>query len=61
MMKYQTVVLDYNPKAANMAEAIEEQANALAAEGWAVLSFSVTPSGKAILLAQRETPEETHG
>lgn len=49
-MKYKTVVLKYNPRAKKMAEAAEKTANEYAAKGWKLLSFSVTLSGKAILI-----------
>ncbi|MDY5423876.1 hypothetical protein ACQQ9V_07840 [Hornefia butyriciproducens] len=49
---YKTFVIDYNPQTARMAEAVEEKANEIAGAGFEVLSFSVTNSGKAIILAE---------
>lgn len=49
---YKTFVIDYNPQTAKMAEAVEEKANEIAGAGFEVLSFSVTNSGKAIILAE---------
>ena len=47
-------VIGYNPKAHKMAEEIEKKANELAQNGYKVLSFSITNSGKAIILADDE-------
>ena len=49
-MKYQTIVLGYNPVAKKMAKAVEDAANEYAQKGWKLLSFSVTLSGKGILV-----------
>ena len=49
---YKTFIIDYNPQTAKMAEAVEEKANEIAGAGFEVLSFSVTNSGKAIILAE---------
>lgn len=49
---YKTFVIDYNPQTAKMAEAVEGKANEIAEAGFKVLSFSVTNSGKAIVLAE---------
>lgn len=49
---HKTFVIDYNPQTARMAEAVEEKANEIAGAGFKVLSFSVTNSGKAIILAE---------
>ena len=49
-MTYKTVVIDYAPKAKKMAEAIEKAANEHADDGWELVTFSVTNSGKAILV-----------
>ena len=42
-MTYRTVVIDYAPKAKEMASAIERTQN-----GWELVTFSVTNSAKAI-------------
>lgn len=57
-MKYKTVVADYNPRAEKMAEEVEKVANEYAERGWKLLSFSVTPSSKAILVF--EVPSENN-
>lgn len=57
-MKYKTVVADYNPRAEKMAEEVEKVANEYAERGWELLSFSVTPSAKAILVF--EVPSENN-
>ncbi len=49
-MTYQTIVIDYAPKAEKMAAAIEEKANEMALRGLELATFSVTNSCKAILV-----------
>ena len=49
-MTYKTIVIDYAPKAKKMAAAIEKTANEKAQGGWELVTFSVTNSGKAILV-----------
>ena len=49
-MTYKTIVIDYTPKAKEMAAAIERAANERAQEGWELMTFSVTNSAKAILV-----------
>lgn len=49
-MTYRTVVIDYAPKAKEMASAIEHTANECAQNGWELVTFSVTNSAKAILV-----------
>lgn len=49
-MTYKTIVIDYAPKAKEMAAAIEITANERAQEGWELMTFSVTNSAKAILV-----------
>ena len=55
-MTYKTIVIDYEPKTAKMAEAIERTANACAQAGWELVTFSVTNTAKAILVFR--VPEE---
>lgn len=50
---YKTFVIDYNPKAENMAQAIEEQANKLEKGGYEIVSATITPSAKGIILARK--------
>lgn len=49
-MTYKTIVIDYAPKATEMAAAIERAANERAQEGWELMTFSVTNSAKAIMV-----------
>ena len=49
-MTYKTIVIDYAPKAKEMAAAIERAANERAQERWKLMTFSVTNSAKAILV-----------
>ena len=49
-MEYKTVVLKYNPNAIKMAEEIEKTAN-----DWKLLTFSITPSARAILVFEKES------
>lgn len=57
-MMYKTVVVGYAPKAKEMADAIEKEANERAKDGWELVTFSVTNSAKAILVFR--VPEEPH-
>ncbi len=52
-MKYQTVVIEYSPKADTMAERIEEKANEMAEQGFELVTMSVTGSAKAILVFRK--------
>lgn len=47
-MTYRTVVIDYAPKAKEMASAIERTANERTQNGWELVTFSVTNFAKAI-------------
>ena len=49
-MTYKAIVIDYAPKAKEMAAAIERTANERAREGWELMTFSVTNSAQAILV-----------
>ncbi|MCI6574900.1 MAG: hypothetical protein PT944_03045 [Actinomycetaceae bacterium] len=51
---YKTFTIDYHPRADKLADAVEKKANELAHEGYRVISFSVTNSAKAIILAERD-------
>ena len=50
---YKTVVIDYSPKADDMAGKIETTANDMLAEGYQLVTFSVTGSAKAILVFKK--------
>ena len=71
-MMYKTIVVGYAPKAKEMADAIEKEANERAKDGWELVTFSVTNSAKAILVfrvpeddrreeAAPEEPREENG
>ena len=49
-MTYKTIVIDYAPRAKEMAAAIEKTVNERAQDGWELITFSVTNSAKAILV-----------
>ncbi len=63
-MMYKTIVIDYAPKAKEMAAAVEKTANQHARDGWELVTFSVTNSAKAILVfrvPKEGVQEEDHG
>ena len=47
---YKTIVVEYSPKADDMAKKIEEKANEMLKDGYELVTFSVTTTAKAILL-----------
>ena len=47
---YKTVVVKYSPKAKEMAARVEETANKMDQKGFELVSFSITPSSKGILV-----------
>ena len=49
-MTYKTLVIDAARKTKKMAAAIEKAANKMSEKGWDLMTFSITRSGKAILL-----------
>lgn len=50
---YKTVVIDYSPKAENMAEKIEKEANAMLQEEYSLVTMSITGTAKAILVFKK--------
>ena len=58
---YKTIVIDYAPKAKEMAAAIERAANERAQEGWELMTFSVTNSAKAILVFRLPNAAQQQG
>ena len=49
---YKAFVINYSPSTNKMATLIERSANEIAGKGFEVVSFSITNSGKAIILAK---------
>lgn len=45
-MAYQTIVIDYAPKAKSMAAEVEKKANEMEQEDWELVSFAITNSAK---------------
>ena len=60
-MTYKTIVIDYAPKAKEMAAAIERTANERAQEGWELMTFSVTNSAKTILVFRLPNAAQQQG
>ena len=57
---YKTVVVNYSPRAKEMAATIENAANQMEMEGFELVSFSVMPSAKGILIfRQAKSPSTT--
>lgn len=50
---YKTVVIDYSPKADDMAQKIEEKANEILQEGYELITMSITGTAKAILVFKK--------
>lgn len=47
---YKSVVIEYSPKANDMAKKIEDRANEMSQEGYELVTMSITGSAKAILV-----------
>ena len=55
---YKTIIVKYSPKAKEMAARIEAAANQMEQEGFELISCSVTPSSKGILVfRQTKAPQ----
>ena len=50
---YKTVVIKYSPKAKEMAGKIEDAANRMEKEGYELISCSVMPSARGILVFRK--------
>ena len=50
---YKTVVIEYSPKADDMAKKIEEKANEMLQKGFELVTLSITGSAKAILVFKK--------
>lgn len=53
-MTYKIVVVNHEPKAKSMAAAVEAKANEMAAQGYELVTMSITNSSKAILVFKTE-------
>ena len=47
---YKTIVVEYSPKADDMAKKIEEKSNEMLKEGYELVTMSVTGTAKSILV-----------
>ena len=56
-VQHKAVVVEYAPKAGAMAEALESAANEMALQGWELVSSTVTPAAKGILLFRKRGSE----
>lgn len=55
---YKTVVIKYSPKAREMASKVEETANEMEKEGFELVSCSIMPSSKGILIFKKIRDDE---
>ena len=57
---YKTVVVKYCAKAKEMAEQVEKVSNRMAQEGYELVTFSIMPSAKGILVFRTNNDEESN-
>ena len=50
---YKTVVIEYSPKADDMARKVEEKANEMEHDGYELITMTVTGTAKAILVFKK--------
>ncbi len=50
---YKTMIIEYSPKAKEMAARVEEAANQMEKEGFELISFSIMPSSKGVLVFKK--------
>ena len=50
---YKTVVIEYSPKADNMAQRVEEKANEMLKDGYELETLTETTTAKAILVFKK--------
>ena len=50
---YKTVVIEYSPKADDMAKKIEEKSNEMLQEGYELITMSITGAAKAVLVFKK--------
>ena len=51
---YKTVVIEYSPKADDMAQKVEEKANEMLQDGYELVTMSITGTAKAILVFKKQ-------
>ena len=52
---YKTIVIKYTPHAKEMAAKIEDAANEMEKSGYELITFSIMPSAKAILMFKKSS------
>ena len=52
---YKSVVIEYSPKANDMAKKIEDRANEISQEGYELVTMSITGSAKAIFVFKEKS------
>ena len=55
---YKTVVINYSPKAREMASKVDETVNEMEKKGFELVSCSIMPSSKGILIFKKTTVDE---
>ena len=55
---YKTMVIEYTAKAKKMADRVNEMANQMEQEGYELISVSIMPSAKGILVFKKTEPAE---
>ena len=55
---YKTAVINYSPKAREMASKVAETANEMEKKGFELVSCSIMPSSKGILIFKKTTVDE---
>ena len=50
---YKTVVIEYSPKADDMAKKVEEKANEMQKNGYELVTMSITGTARAILVFKK--------
>ncbi len=50
---YKTVIIEYSPKADDMARKVEEKANEMVQDGYELITMTVTGTAKAILVFKK--------
>ncbi len=50
---YRAVVIEYSPKAGDMAQKVEEKSNEMLKDGYELVTMSITGTAKAILVFKK--------